>query len=177
MFQVNLMSPSISGDWIIKAIHDYIEDTKAGQYEMAPTMAAVVEAIGALPLWCGWSGGVALRPDGELIGFLWDDPQSAKVETDPDFRFLACVACAEKYPELSGLLPPRTVDDRGYPTCKGSGKVRAFESLTNLYVIAEAQVGCRLMFRTCRVPNRSPNNCLAVELATSYLPSSLFPST
>jgi hypothetical protein len=59
--------------------------------------------MGVLPLWCDWNGGVAIRPDGELIGFLWADAHSAKVETDPHNRFHACVAGAEKYPELAVL--------------------------------------------------------------------------
>jgi hypothetical protein len=84
------MSSSISSDWIAKAIVDYIENTKAGQYETAATTAAAVETMGALPLWCDWNGGVAIRPDGELIGFWWEEPQSAKLETDPHSRFLAC---------------------------------------------------------------------------------------
>jgi hypothetical protein len=88
---------------------------------MAAEVVTAVEIMGALPLWCDWNGGVAIRPDGELIGFLWDDPQSAKVEADPHFRFLACVAGAEKYAELASLLPTRTVNDRECTSCNGSG--------------------------------------------------------
>jgi hypothetical protein len=117
------MSSSISSDWIVKAIGDYITEAKGGHYESAASVAATVETMDALPLWCDWNGGVAIRPDGELIGFWWDEPQSAKVETNPHFRFLACVNGAERYPELASLLPTRTVHDRDCNACNGTGVV------------------------------------------------------
>ena len=38
-----------------------------------PEIAAFVETLDALPLYADWGGSVALRSDGELIGFLWDE--------------------------------------------------------------------------------------------------------
>jgi hypothetical protein len=117
------MASLISSEWIVSAIREYIVEAKDADYEMAAEVAAAVDFMGALPLWCDWNGGVAIRPDGELIGFLWDDPESAKVEADPHFRFLACVAGAEKYTELAPLLPKRTKDDRDCPSCHGTGNI------------------------------------------------------
>jgi hypothetical protein len=87
--------------------------------------------MGALPLWCDGNRGVAIRPDGELIGFL-GEPQSAKVNSDRHFRFLACVAGAEKYAELAALLPARTVHDRDCPSCNGSGVIRALRNMASI---------------------------------------------
>jgi hypothetical protein len=115
------MTSLISREWIESAICDYIAEAKNASYEMAASVTNAVQIIGALPLWADWNGGVAIRPDGELIGFLWDEPQSAKIETDPHLRFLACVAGAEKYSELASLLPTRTVYDRDCSSCNGSG--------------------------------------------------------
>jgi|SRR5215813_6149194 len=106
-------------EWVISAAQNYIEKHR----NTNPDIAATVERLGALPLWIDWTGGVAIRPDGELIGFLWDDPHSAKVETDPHFRFLACVTGAERYAELALLLPTRTVHDRDCPMCNGTGRI------------------------------------------------------
>ena len=121
------MASLISSEWIVSAICDYIAEAKDAHYGMAAEVATAVETMGALPLWCDWSGGIAIRPDGELIGFLWDEPQSAKLETDPHFRFLACVAGAEKYAELTSLLPKRTVDDRDCAACNGTGIIPGVE--------------------------------------------------
>jgi hypothetical protein len=123
------MGSKIPQQWIESAIREYVEDARSGPYERA---ANTVQAMYALPLWSDWSGGVALRPDGELIGFLWDEPDAAKVETDPHLRFLACVAGAEKYSELSTLLPPRAMNDRDCPSCSGSGVIPGFETLRSI---------------------------------------------
>jgi len=113
----------------VGAIRNYIAETKDAGHAMAASQATAVEIMGALPLWCDWNGGVAIRPDGELIGFWWDEPHSAKVETDPHLRFLARVAGAEKYPELAALLPARTTNDRECPSCNGSGMPTGFQEL------------------------------------------------
>jgi len=121
------MDSLISSEWIESAIRDYIAEAQDAHYEMAAEVATAVETMRALPLWCDWNGGVAIRPNGELIGFRWDEPQSAKIETDPHSRFLACVEGAEKYGELASLLPTRTVDDRDCAACNGTGIILGFE--------------------------------------------------
>jgi hypothetical protein len=123
------MASIISREWIESAIRDYIAEAKEASHEMGALTVDAVQIIGALPLWADWNGGVAICPDGELIGFLWDEPQSAEVEADPHLRFLACVAGAEKYPELKALLPKRTALDRGCPSCNGSGVILGLKEL------------------------------------------------
>ena len=93
------MESKVSSEWIVKATHQYIaEHAKAH-----PEIAAFVDTLNALPLYASWGGGVALRSDGELIGFLWDEPQSIKVETDPHLRFLAVVEGSKDHAEI-GML-------------------------------------------------------------------------
>jgi hypothetical protein len=112
------VNSQIQPEWIEAATREYI----TARRDIHPEMANVVEKINALPLYMDWVGGVALRSDGDLIGFLWDEPESVKVETDPWFRFLARVAGANRYPELASLLPQRTDRDRDCPLCKGAGE-------------------------------------------------------
>ena len=109
----------VSSEWIVNATHAYIAD----HAETHPEIATFVATLEALPLYADWGGGVAMRPDGELIGFLWDEPQSIKMETDPHLRFLALVTGSERYPELASLLPQRTSNDRDCPLCNGTGEV------------------------------------------------------
>ena len=71
---------------------------------------------------------MAKRSDGELIGFLWDEPQSIKVETDPHLRFRALVIGSERYLELALLSPRRTPNDRDCSACAGTGRVRGIEA-------------------------------------------------
>lgn len=126
------MDSLIRKDWIEAAIRQYVAQAKGGQYELEASVVATVEAMAALPLWCDWNGGVAIRPDGELIGFLWDEPDSIKIETDPHLRFLGHVAGAEQYAELAFLLPERTAQDRDCPLCKGRGIIPGFEELKDI---------------------------------------------
>jgi hypothetical protein len=115
------------GEWIVNTTQKYILEQRNAHFEMADKMADAVETIGALPLWCDWNGGVAIRPDSELIGFHWDDAQSAQIETDPHLRFLDLFTGAKRYPELSALLPTRTTGDRDCPVCNGTGIVSGLE--------------------------------------------------
>jgi hypothetical protein len=102
------MNSVISSEWIVNATRTYIAENA----KTHPEIANFVKTLAALPLYVDWNGGVALRPDCELIGFLWDEPQSIKVESDPRFRFLALIIGAERYPELASLTPQRTSNDR-----------------------------------------------------------------
>jgi hypothetical protein len=131
-FSLLKMNSLIRRDWIESAIREHIAEAKGRDSELGASVVATIEAMGALPLWCDWGGGVAIRPDGELLGFLWDEPDSVKVETDPHLRFLACLVGAEDYAELAALLPVRTVQDRDCPLCKGRGVIAGFEELKNI---------------------------------------------
>jgi len=113
------MNSQVSLEWIVNGTHEYI----AEHAQTHPEIAKFVDTLDALPLYADWGGGVAMRPDGELIGFLWDEAQSIKVETDPHLRFLALVTGSERYPELGSLSPQRTSDDRDCPLCNGAGEV------------------------------------------------------
>jgi hypothetical protein len=117
------MNSQVSSEWIVNATHAYI----AEHAQTHPEIATLVGTLDALPLYVSWGGGVAMRSDGELVGFLWDEPQSIKVETDPHLRFLALVYGSERYPELASLFPQRSSNDRDCPLCNGTGEVAGFK--------------------------------------------------
>ena len=118
------MNSPVSSEWIVNATRAYISENA----KTHPEIAAFVETLAALPLYVDWNGGVALRPDGELIGFLWDEPQSIKVETDAHLRFLALVTGSERYSELVCLSPQRTSSDRDCASCGGTGRLLDLEA-------------------------------------------------
>jgi hypothetical protein len=117
------MNSQVSSEWIESATHQYI----AEHAKTHPEISGFVELLDALPLYASWGGGVALRSDGELIGFLWNEPQSIKVEEDPHLRFLACVEGSKHYVELACLTPIRSAADRDCPLCDGTGRLRELE--------------------------------------------------
>ena len=78
----------------------------------------------ALPLLLDMGGCVALRPNGELIQFLWDTPDQITIEADPKIRHVARAVGSRRYPAISRLAPTRTSTSEVCPTCKGTGVIR-----------------------------------------------------
>ena len=78
----------------------------------------------ALPLLLDMGGCVALRPNGELIQFLWDSPDQVAIEADPKMGHVARAVGSRRYSAISGLAPIRTSTSEVCPTCKGTGVVR-----------------------------------------------------
>lgn len=82
----------------------------------------IVQKFGGLPLILDMGGCYALRPDGEVVTFAWDEPHDCKVEQDPRLRNMALFQGAKKYPELAPLVPPRQADAVDCSHCRGTGR-------------------------------------------------------
>jgi uncharacterized protein (TIGR02996 family) len=77
----------------------------------------------ALPLVLDGGGFDALRMDGSVVVFFWDQAGIQRVEANPRLRYGALLGGAKKYPELRLLIPPRPVSARSCPNCSGTGKL------------------------------------------------------
>jgi hypothetical protein len=145
----------VSPEWIVESTRRYVAEHSKTHLEIAK----FIELVDALPLYQDMGGGVAMRADGELIGFIWDEPQSIKPETDPHLRFLALVSGAERYPELSSLSPQRTENDRDCSICRGTGPcwtLKRKASTPHIFVvIVAAPDGCLPTFRTHQAHERA----------------------
>ena len=118
------MNLPVSSEWIVESTRRYIVEHS----QKYPGVAAFIERLNGLPLYADMGGGVAIRADGELIGFVWDEPESIQRETDPHLIFLALVTGSERYPELASLSPQRTPNDRDCPSCGGTGRLLDLEA-------------------------------------------------
>jgi hypothetical protein len=76
-----------------------------------------------LPVFLDMSGCYALRPSGEIVSFLWDEPYKLEIESDPRILNIALFAAVEKYPKLGELCPVRSPDSVQCSYCKGTGVV------------------------------------------------------
>ncbi len=119
-----IMTLPVSSEWIIESTRRYIAESS----QLYPDTATFIERVNGLPLYVDIGGGVALSPDGELIVFIWDEPQSIQPVSDPHLRFVALVAGSERYPELASLSPQRTLNDRDCPVCNGKGRLLDLEA-------------------------------------------------
>ena len=75
----------------------------------------------ALPMFLDSGGCYAIRSNGEIISFVWDEPYNLEFENDPRICNLVLFQGAKKYPELSELVSARPPDAGGCPHCRGTG--------------------------------------------------------
>ena len=79
--------------------------------------------LNALPLALDSGGGYAIRPDGVIIGFLWDNKNEYEIENNRRIQNMVLFQGSKKYPELARLIPSRTGEDVDCPYCRGTGIV------------------------------------------------------
>ncbi len=75
-----------------------------------------------LPVVLDVGGCYGLRPSGEVMSFLWDEPQLLRAEADARIRNLVYYQASLKYPALAPLVPCRPVDAVLCFYCGGSGQ-------------------------------------------------------
>jgi hypothetical protein len=77
--------------------------------------------LNALPMALDFGGCYALRPNGEIFSFAWDEPYDLRIEDDPRICNLVLFQGAKKYPELNELVPSRPLDAIDCSFCNGTG--------------------------------------------------------
>ena len=80
--------------------------------------------LSVLPLFLDMGGCYCIRPNGEIVSFLWDKPDKLDVETNTRIQNIVLFQGAKKYPELKELLPVRLPDAIECPHCKGTGTLQ-----------------------------------------------------
>jgi hypothetical protein len=106
-------------DKIQHRLHTFLTDAAPDPLRLRE----VVGKFGALPLTLDMGGCVALRCDGEVVSFAWDEPHEFKVENDLRVRNAALFQGSLKYPELRALVPLRPDNAAICRHCSGTGKV------------------------------------------------------
>jgi hypothetical protein len=124
-----MTSPSISEELsaeIKRRLAEYLADDTHDPLDLR----SVVAKFGALP-WVGDMGGpFAVRPDGEVILYAWDEPHEPTVVRDPRLRNAALYRGSLKYPELAALVPVRPADAISCPHCEGIAAIQ--RQVTNI---------------------------------------------
>ncbi|MGH7437917.1 MAG: hypothetical protein ACRENE_19735 [Polyangiaceae bacterium] len=114
------MMPDLA-DRIRQRLAEYLTDSAPDPLDIR----SVVAKFGALPLTSDMGGCLAIRPDGKIVSFQWDEPHDAKVEQDARWRNVALYQGSLKCPELAPLVPPRPTDARPCEHCAGVAAIRA----------------------------------------------------
>lgn len=79
----------------------------------------VAEAAGALLVYAGWGGALAVTPEGEV--FLYDYDTKLRSSPEENWRFFTLMKAARKFPELQDLAPPRPSAAVNCSSCGGRG--------------------------------------------------------
>jgi hypothetical protein len=87
-------------------------------------LRTIVAKFGALPLVLDMGGAEALRPDGEVITFAWDEPHEPAVVRDRRLRNIALYRGSLKYPELAPLVPVRPTNAVACTHCEELAAIR-----------------------------------------------------
>ena len=86
-------------------------------------LAPLARRYNALPVYRDIGGTLFLSPSGEVLSLGQTDENTLRPEKSVEWRTVAAVAAAERYPELSCLLPVRPTSTSDCATCGGSGRV------------------------------------------------------
>lgn len=78
---------------------------------------------GVLPLLFDMSGCFAIRANGEIVSFLYDDQHELRIETDPRIQNVALFQGSKRHPELAAMIPPKPSSALECHVCGGTGIV------------------------------------------------------
>lgn len=106
---------------VAKAVEDRIRAFLSSEAHDPLDLRVVVAKFGVLPLIMDMGGCFALRANGEVVSFAWDEPHQLAVVSDERLRNVALCQGSLKYPELAAAVPRRTPDSIDCPSCGGTG--------------------------------------------------------
>ncbi|MDB5335084.1 MAG: hypothetical protein JWN70_703 [Planctomycetaceae bacterium] len=89
-----------------------------------PELRGAARRNGALPLFRDMGGCYAIRPDGTLVSWSWDEPDQVCVEKDARIWNIALFAGSERWVELASLIPSRPVNAKVCDSCDGTGRLK-----------------------------------------------------
>jgi hypothetical protein len=104
--------------WINEAIKAFQHGNESKEW-----LAKRVKEVDALPLVLDMGGSYAIRANGDLVEFAWDEAGDAVQLDDHRLINAALFQGSLKYPQLACLIPARPVGVRDCSHCGGTGKL------------------------------------------------------
>ncbi len=102
-------------DQIQKRIDELCTNPQYG----SPDERRIATALNALPIYAGWTGTIAIRPDTSLL--FYNEDGNVKDYVEPEWQLTALIRGSKTYLELESLLPKRSTDASECLDCKGTG--------------------------------------------------------
>ena len=106
-------------EWHKKTLEEFIN----GSFPDPNGLREIAARLEILPLMLDWGGCYALRSNGQVITFLWDEANDVRVENDLRICNIALFQGSKKYSELKALIPPKPNSALKCHVCGGTGVV------------------------------------------------------
>ena len=87
-------------------------------------LRAAAQCHQALPLFRDMGGCYAIRLDGTIVSWSWDEPERIRIESDARVCNVALFQGSKRYPAVKELLPLQPCEAVVCDTCGGTGTVR-----------------------------------------------------
>jgi len=84
----------------------------------------IVKEQNFLPIFFDWTAFCAVRPNGEMVWYDYENPNNFQVEYNERIRNIAMVKGIERFPDLLPFLPKRSLEDIDCPYCETTAKTR-----------------------------------------------------
>lgn len=110
-------------------LKSYIANPEPDVIRLDPPLdlSRLARDLNLLPMMLNFGGCYGIRPNGDILSFLWDEPNNLRLEKDPRIRNIVLFQGSKKYPDLAGLVPVRPVGAADCSHCHGTG-VEAFSA-------------------------------------------------
>ena len=112
---------TIPSEEVSSEIRARIEDIISDFSSDTSSLRSITAELNALPVYLDGGGGLALKPNGEIVEFSWERPEDAQPINDLRIINIALFQGSKKYPELKSLLPHRPPNATVCPYCQGTG--------------------------------------------------------
>jgi hypothetical protein len=110
---------------IQKTLTEFIADPEPYLIHCEPPLdlRSLAKKLQVLPVHLDMGGCLALQPDGNVVSFLWDEPDHIRTEPDERIRNMAYFQGSHKFPGLAVLVPTRPPSAETCSDCGGTGRV------------------------------------------------------
>ena len=117
----NVEAQMSASDHFSTVIEDVLQQFLTDASPAPPELRDIAARAHVLPLMWDWGGCFAARPNGEIISFLWDEPDNMRLATGAHIRNMGLYQAAKRYPTLQQFIPCRPADALDCPQCNGTG--------------------------------------------------------
>ena len=104
-------------------LKSYVANTEPKLVKFDPplNLRKLAKDLNLLPMVLDMGGCYGIRPNGDILSFVWDEPYNLQLEHDTRICNLVLFQGSKKFPELVDLVPSRPATAVDCFHCRGTG--------------------------------------------------------